>query len=371
MKKTVIKISVWAIIFLFFPVISKACSAFMLKGENYCFVGFNENWKTMPGMVVMNKRDVHKQSLNWAQLTSDIPNNGKKASWVSKYGSVSFNLLGIDLPCYGINEKGLFIVELFLDKTFSVSDSTKPNMFWAQWIQYQLDNFSSVEEVIFNLKDSPIIDWWPTFPGSHFFISDKQGKTAAIELIEGKFHISYNENMPIPVLCNEEYQKEVENIKIYKTFGGKEDFNMSTWEWNDRFAKAAHNIKIFDLNKMSPFDFSWSLLANLIAGQWQMVYDIINNKVYFRSDIGKDIKYVDIAQCNFSDSLLPKFLDINSPLKGDVFADFEILTEKTNSTYVAKGFPIGYENEAFYSSPMYTALKRNLQDYFRITYKRK
>ena len=30
-----------------------ACSAFLLKGEDYQVIGFNENWKHLPGMVVV------------------------------------------------------------------------------------------------------------------------------------------------------------------------------------------------------------------------------------------------------------------------------------------------------------------------------
>ncbi|MFT2011502.1 linear amide C-N hydrolase [Pontibacter sp. 13R65] len=164
-----------------------SCSAFLLKGEGHCVVGFNENWKTMPGIVVLNKRNIVKESLSWKRLTSSQATKEKTITWKSKYGSVSFNLLGADLPCYGVNEKGLFLAELYLDKTYSMPDTAKANMFWAQWIQYQLDSHATVEEVIGNLDKAPVIDWWPNFPGSHFFVADKEGNTAAIELMEGRF----------------------------------------------------------------------------------------------------------------------------------------------------------------------------------------
>lgn len=37
--------------------------------------------------------------------------------------------------------------------------------------------------------------------------SDKEGNTAAIELIDGKFSVCSGKTMPIPVLCNEKYQE--------------------------------------------------------------------------------------------------------------------------------------------------------------------
>lgn len=39
------------------------------------------------------------------------------------------------------------MVELFLDKTYSLPGTSRPRMFWAQWIQYQLDTYGNVEEV--------------------------------------------------------------------------------------------------------------------------------------------------------------------------------------------------------------------------------
>lgn len=205
----------------------------MLKGKGYCTIGFNENWKTMPGIVVVNPRGIEKQSISWHFLTSETATSEKRTKWKSKYGSISFNLLGIDIPCYGMNEKGLFIVELYLDKTFSAPDNTKASMFWAQWIQYQLDRYASVPELIANLRMAPVIDWWPTFPGSHFFVSDKKGNTAAVELIDGVFRVSTAETMPIPLLCNEPYQQDLLSLKKYQPFGGEEKFNIHSQGWKD------------------------------------------------------------------------------------------------------------------------------------------
>jgi penicillin V acylase-like amidase (Ntn superfamily) len=98
-------------------------------------------------MVVVNKRGIEKRNLSWADLVAARPGE-PRMKWTTKYGSVTFNAFGIDLPCYGMNERGLFLVELFLDKTYSRRDPSRPGMFWAQWIQYQLDNYSTVEEAV-------------------------------------------------------------------------------------------------------------------------------------------------------------------------------------------------------------------------------
>jgi penicillin V acylase-like amidase (Ntn superfamily) len=338
------------------------CSTFLLKGENYCVVGFNENWKTMPGIVVINKRNIYKESLSWKSLTSLEKVNEKTISWKSKYGSVSFNLLGIDLPCYGVNEKGLFIVELYLDKTFSEPDSTKASMFWAQWIQYQLDNYATVEEVIENLNNSPVIDWWPTFPGSHFFLADRDGYTAAIELIDGKYQVSFNENMPVQVLCNEPYQKELNETMKYDFMNGNKSFNIHSQKWEDRFARATYLINKYDSN-ISPVEYSWQVLDSIHPGQWQLVADLKNNIVCFRSDIGKDIKYLDLSECNFTPDTPVYFIDINSISKGNVINELSELSLDINDDYVEKGFPIGYVNDDFPYSREFDNIKINLRKY--------
>lgn len=202
-----------------------ACSAFLLKGKNHCVVGFNENWKTMPGMIVVNKRDVQKRNISWENLTTDHSKYAKE--WSSKYGSVTFNLLGYDFPCYGVNEKGLFLVELYLEETSKVINPSQSNMFWAQWIQYQLDNYKSVQEVVDNLNRGPNIDWWPNAAGSHFFLSDAKGNTATIALLDGKYKVLTDKEMPMPLLCNNQYKKDFETAQKFDFLGGSEKFDFA------------------------------------------------------------------------------------------------------------------------------------------------
>ncbi|MDR3252478.1 MAG: linear amide C-N hydrolase [Tannerella sp.] len=349
---------------------TKACSAFMLKGEGYCVVGFNENWKSMPGLVFINKRGVHKENLSWKQLVSKRRVDEVKIKWTSLYGSVSFNLLGIDMPCYGVNEKGLFIVELYLDKTYSTDAPGKANMFWGQWIQYQLDNYATVGELIENLNSAPVIDWWPAFPGSHFFVSDKAGNTAAIALIEGKYVVSTGDKMPVPVLCNNRYQGELNELQQYNSFGGAADFDINTKKWKDRFAKAAHSIKSYNENPAVayPVQYSWNLLDSIIPGEWQLVYDVNNLVLQFRSDLGHGIKQLDLSAIDFSNKSPVVYMDINADFSGDALPQFSKFTPAVNREYVAKGFPIGYANADFPKSEEYVILRKNIDKYVRRTF---
>lgn len=336
-----------------------ACSAFLLKGDAYQVIGFNENWKHLPGMMVVNKRGLVKQNFTWSSLIAAHPDT-PKMSWTTKYGSVTFNAFGLDVPCYGMNEAGLFMVELFLDKTYSLPDPSRPSMFWGQWIQYQLDTYATVEEVVQHLPEAPVIDWWPGFPGSHFFVTDSQGRTAVIEFIEGKPVVSHAKGMPEPILCNKPYQAELTNLSRYKGFGGEQTFDFPAKVWDSRFVRIAHRLKEYRPETAAPLDYAWKLLNEVVAGTWQLVADARSRTLYFRSKACDSIKSIRLADCDFSTSSPVQYVDLHINFKGDVAPYLAEWTPEINQAYVLAGFPAGYEQEAFYRSEEYQHLQTNL-----------
>ena len=195
-------------------------------------------------------------------------------------------------------------------------------------------------------------------------MSDRVGNTAAVELINGKFQVSSGQIMPVPILCNEPYMNNLKNLSRFTPLGGSETFNIHSQKWVERFPKAAHLIKNYDpATSGSPVSYAWNILDSIRPGQWQLVADVRNNILYFRSDIGKGIKSIDVSKCDFSNKSPLTYLDINANTQGDVAKQFSKLTPEINDEYVIKGFPIGYENAEFYSSDKYVNLKRNLHQY--------
>lgn len=342
---------------------ASACSAFLLKGKNHCVVGFNENWKTMPGMIVVNKRDVEKRNISWENLTTDNSKYAKQ--WSSKYGSVTFNLLGYDFPCYGVNEKGLFLVELYLEETSKVKNPSQPDMFWAQWIQYQLDNYKSVKEVVDHLNQGPNIDWWPNAAGSHFFLSDAAGNAATIALLDGKYKVLTDKDMPMPLLCNNQYKKDLDGAQKFDFLGGQEKFNFADQgKWEDRYNRAYYMLNNYKYDQ-KPVAYAWNILNSIHAGEWQTVIDLKHMNLSFRSDLKKEVKTIDMKKLDFSKNATVKFLDIHTESMGEVNKDFNVLTLSKNNEYVEKGFPIGYDNKEFGTSDMFTKLKGNIIKFFK------
>jgi penicillin V acylase-like amidase (Ntn superfamily) len=344
---------------------SLACSAFYLKGHDCMVIGFNENWSYLPGMVMVNKRGLEKDCIGWSDLVATNP-PGSRLHWKAKWGSVTFTCMGIDLPSYGLNEAGLFVVELALHDTRSLPDPSRPNMFYAQWIQYQIDNFASVEELVANLPTTPVIDWWPKFEGSHFFVADARGRTAAIELIDGKLAVSTGERMKVPVLCNGPYQQELAELGQYQPFGGVKTFDLASKPtWATRFIRLAHRLADYHSppEVQPPVEFAFKTLDEATAGVWQLVVNETDRTLFFRTGPCRTIKSIDLRQCDFSTNSPIRFADLHLNVKGDIASLLAVWTPEINQSYVMSGFPAAYTREDFYRSPEYRVLLRNLHDY--------
>jgi choloylglycine hydrolase len=305
-----------------FPTVGtgSSCSTFMLHTEDAFLIGHNlDSGKEVPGTIVVNNRNVKKTGVSLAELILDIEIINPTIEWTSRYGSITFNAWGKEFIDGGINEEGLYIHEMTLLGTHFPEDDELPRMFMMQWMQYQLDKYATVEEVLSNISTITLDGWtW------HFFVSDKDGNSAAIEFIDGILNISTGGSMPIPVLCNGAYQEELDNLGNYSGFGGEEPIRLRD-KGIPRFVHAAYMIQ--DPPQSIDLDYGFKILETLERGltQWSIVIDIKQGRVYFRTSVGRNIKYIDIASFDFSSDTPVKMLDINSDLKGDVvdyFVDY-------------------------------------------------
>ncbi len=147
------------------------CTSFVLKNNNSLLLGHNLDWHIGIGLFMTNKRNVEKTA-----LMDSLENPAK---WISKYGSITFNQVGRDLPYGGMNETGLVIEQMSLPGTQYPSKDNRNSISACQWIQYQLDNCSTIQEVISTDKVIRIVDRNSKF---HFLICDKFGNSAVIRI---------------------------------------------------------------------------------------------------------------------------------------------------------------------------------------------
>jgi choloylglycine hydrolase len=292
---------------------SFACSTFLLNKDGRLVFGRNYDWVTGNGIVVVNARGVQKTSL--------VVPGEKTVSWVSKCGSVTFNQYGKEFPHGGMNEAGLVVELMWLTATVYPGADDRAAMNELQWIQYQLDNFASVEEVI---KSNEHIRISPQGGAPlHFLVADAAGNAATIEFIKGKMVVHQGKDLSYPVLTNTIYKDAVQQMK-------RSSSNDNSVE---RFATACRMVEQFQSStaKEDAVDYAFSMLDEIAQGdftKWRIAYDITNRKVYFTT--GKKRKQIALKDFDFSCNPQSLYFDINSGKEGNVSAQFSALSFEKN-----------------------------------------
>jgi penicillin V acylase-like amidase (Ntn superfamily) len=290
------------------------CTSFLLKKGDALYFAHSLNQGGIPkvqGLIFLNQRDTWKKGYSWENLIKVNKESNPCIIWKSKYGSVTFNPLGKEFPDGGMNEKGLFIWEMTLDASQYSKDENLPKMFMMQWMQYQLDNYKTIEEVI-NNSDKIALDGWEW----HFFVADKSGKSASIEFLDGKPVIHTGDNMPIPLLCNDLYSDEINWVKNFKGFGGELEITPKS-EWIPRFTYGAKILQ--DFSTQEPVEYSFNTLDAMSKNvRWAIVFDVNNSKVYFKTNLNQNIRSFYFSEKDFAKSNSTLMMDIDTPGPGDV-----------------------------------------------------
>jgi choloylglycine hydrolase len=313
------------------PIDADACTTFCLSKNGEVLFGKNYDWNISHGMVFVNKRNVKKTALG------DSGDEKNPVSWISKYGSVTFNQYGRENPSGGINEKGLVIELMWLSDAKYPAVDSRPALGTLEWIQYQLDNSASVEDVIRNSSAVRISSEIPL----HYLVSDKTGNVVSIEFLDGKLVYHTGNTMPAKVLANDTYSSSLAHAEKYKNSGGLQELPRS-YHSLDRFARAAWMAKNFESAKIdSSVRYAFSILAEVAQSestQWSIVYDQKNMRVYFRTKDSPKIKSFDVSSFDFSCSTPVKMLDMNLDKEGDTTRSFSDYTRKANRDLIERSF---------------------------------
>jgi choloylglycine hydrolase len=330
--KTLIKgiICCFVIIYII-PQIAQACSTFCLDPTNTQPVpvfGKNYDWDVDDGLIIINKRNVLKTS---AAAESPI-------SWTSKYGNVTFNQYGREFAHGGINEAGLVIEIMWLSATTYPSPDSRSGVDCLQWVQYQLDNFSTVAEVI--ASDSQIRIVSNSAP-LHYLVCDSTGTCASIEFLEGKMVVHTGKTMPAKALTNSPYAQSIEFLKQHEGFGGTTPIGTTTSSL-DRFARAANMLKNYEpTTSEGAHEYAFDILKNVSAGartKWSIVYDIASRRVYFRTFANPQIRYFELNAFDFSCNTPVQVLDINAERSGDITNNFIEYTWQLNRDLIGNAY---------------------------------
>lgn len=301
MKRFLFIISLGSI--LFAPQISNACSAFGMKTQNDFIVGKSYDWGNGMGFLIVNKRGVKKSAL--------VNQHCKAESWTSKYGSVSFNQYGRELPLGGMNEKGVVVEVLWLRKTSFQTPSAQDRCInELQLIQYILDNADTTAEALEFARQIKIAQIYAPI---HYFICDQKGECGTIEYVDGKIAIHTQKAMPYPAITNSTYQQSkhyVDTRKLKKPLLYTKTSLQRFWQLKRRIEKA----KADKLSGKKLTDFSFKTLENVRLSnysKWNMIYHPKQLSFEFRlAKKNAPILAVDLKRMNFSCKTKVKILDL-------------------------------------------------------------
>ncbi len=308
------------------------CTAFTLKHGDRILFGENFDWSVGDGLIIVNKRNVKKNALIFRAGDQRV------ASWISKYGSLTFNHVGREFFHGGINSKGLFVTGLILGHSEYPPIDSRPIISQTQWKQYILDNCATVGEAIAAQSQIRIFPRIGRFP-VHFFIADKDGQSAVIEFIDGKMIYYTGANMPVNVLTNSTYADSTEYLKEHKGFGGERSVSTSRNSFN-RFVHTASMVKSYNAESSGPaVNYGFKILEGAAQGEytvWRIIYDVNEMRIYFRTTFNFQIQYIDVGSFDFSCDTPNKVFDLNNKVSGDVAKYFKDYTTSANRDLITR-----------------------------------
>ncbi|KPK73484.1 hypothetical protein AMJ87_01485 [candidate division WOR_3 bacterium SM23_60] len=315
------------LLILLLPVNAYTCTTFCFQHNGAWIYGRNYDWMVEQGLVMVNKRGVAKTA-----ATQDNP-----AQWVSKYGSITFNQYGRELPLGGMNEAGLVIEVMWLQQTEYPHPDVRQAVADLQWVQYQLDNAATVADVIASDKTVRISIRSAT--PIHFLVCDRTGQAATIEFLQGTMVVHTQETLPVTALTNNTYAY---CLRLFNMFHGDETSEAFDAADNSlkRFVWAAQGVQNWN-PKVSdaPVDYAFGILDKVSTNitMFRIVYDVGNKRIFYRTKSNPAQRHIDFDAFDYSCNTPVKILDIGAG-EGDVTDDFVAYSYKANYDLISRSY---------------------------------
>jgi penicillin V acylase-like amidase (Ntn superfamily) len=213
--------------------------------------------------------------------------------WKSKYKSLGFSQIGAQFTFGGINEAGLSVEILWLNTaSYPAADGQKPLLNESHIIQYLLDNAEDVGAVSNLLKS---VDISPILARVHYYICDA---TKNCVVVYGqKNQLIVQNAKEAKSLANDSYEDSLQRY-----LSDKSD--------NSRFGKLARASNQINY-KGNPFDLLDSVAQGAFT-KWQIVYNLNQKKLSWRTDLQSDIQSVNLTALNSKCQTFNLSWDVNT-----------------------------------------------------------
>ncbi len=284
-------------------------------------------WPDANGAVIVGRNmDFHKDLMTnlWVQPRGINRDDGVRGDlkWTSCYGSVvatAFDLISVD----GMNECGLAGHILWLaESDYGKPDVSRTQLSQAVWLQYFLDNFSSVAEAVDWIEQSEVqivqmAD--PTGgcpPVIHLALDDARGDSCIIEYKAGKPVVYHSPDYRV-MTNSPTYDQQLALVQTFIGFGGARPLPGSTLA-SDRFVRASYYVSRLSQpasqidaiaamlsvirNTAQPFRIPDPGKPDVSQTLWQTVMDLTHRCYVFGSTTRPNIVWVNFDEIDFSSS---------------------------------------------------------------------
>ena len=307
-----------------------ACTSLLLERDGARLLAKNYDWHNGRGLVLHNKRGVHKRALL-------LERGAPAATWTSKHASLTFNQYGRELPNGGINDAGLVVEIMWLKRSRYPSPDQRPAVNELQWIQYQLDRFATTAEVV---AHAPSLRVAPVHGRVHYLICDAAGRCATAEYLGGKLVMHSGAALPHKALTNHPYAEASERAGKYAGLGGAKG-PPGGRSSHARFVRAALAARKPPLRPhRGLLATAFATLNDLSQGsttRWQIVYDPPARAVHFRTRDARAIKTLRLRDLAPDCSKPVQMLDMDTRAAGDASARMKAFDPAANRALVAHG----------------------------------
>lgn len=294
----------------FYSVLTLSCTAFFWDNPSESaladsFVGKNYDWHHDKGFLTVNQSGVVKTGFTLRPWEHG-------PTWTSRFGSITFNQYGREFPNGGMNEAGLVVEVLWLKQSEYEGFDFRPVLNQLTWIQYQLDNFATTEEVI---RALPTYRLSPIQGEIHYFVCDTQSNCAVIEWLKGKPVATSGEALRPQLITNSSFADSVSAL------GQDQEESESSLS---RFRRAAAFLESHPASLEESFNLLEEVKMKKLT-TWQIVYDLSKKEITYRTKNNPALRSLRLNEFEYSCGGPVQVLNIdsgNSEVRG-LFSDYD------------------------------------------------
>lgn len=312
------------------------CSTVIFGANSHKYLAENYDHSLDHGLVEVNLKGTVKEN---GRQPGD-----KAIRWRVKYGSITFNQFSLELPVSGMNEKGLAVALMWHYEGDFGTDERYSRLSALQWIQYQLDNYQNITEVIEGLETvRPKQEGAPL----HYSLLDAVGNSLLLEFLDGEPHLYVNPEFPI--LTNSSYRVCLEKAKAYEYQAGRsENSSIARFnhlyrqypEFNQSDLSASAGFRLLQTVSQTPTSdqsFPWNAgdHGNTITA-WSIVFSPLEKLIFLKTHGNESIREIRLADFDFEKESEYLLMNINDGTDGSAAPFFKPYTKEHNQNIVRR-----------------------------------